>query len=98
MRLIWRCPELCDELHRRPNVDAVTDPINSRPGIDDEPAGVNYPHPLGRTDKKIGEELDRLFRECRARGEHHLAIRAPPYEGNIVVCTHCHRFWREAPG
>jgi hypothetical protein len=77
-------PERCDEFYLRPNVGAVTDRTNSRPGIDDEPAGVNYPHPLGRTGKKIGEELDRLFGECRARGEHHLATRVPPYEGNIV--------------
>ncbi len=93
---MWR--ELrASDLHLRPHLGSVTDPINSRHGIDDEPAGVNYPHPLGRTEKEIGEELERLFGECRARGEHHLATRAPPYEENIVVCTDCHRFWREAP-
>jgi hypothetical protein len=90
-------PTTCDELHLRRNLGAVTDPINRHPGIDDEPAGVNYPHPLGRNDKEIDEELNRLFGECRARGEHHLATRAPPNEGNLVVCTHCHRFWRKVP-
>ena len=58
------CSEgLCDGLHLRPNVGAVTDPISRRPGLDDEPAGVDFPHPLGRTDKEIGEEFDRLFRD-----------------------------------
>src|SRR6478609_6882696 len=94
VRPLWSALKLCDEFNLRPNVGAMTDPINSRHGIDDEPAGVNYPHALGRTDKEITEELDRLFGECRALGEHHLATRAPPYEGNIIVCTHCHRFWK----
>jgi hypothetical protein len=73
----------------------MADDIERLPGVDDEPAGVYYPHASGGTDEEIGAETDRLFAECKANGEHHLATRDDPSEGLVIACTHCHRFWRE---
>jgi hypothetical protein len=78
------------------NLGTVTEPIDRLPGIDDEPAGVYFPHAVGGTDEEIDRELGRLFDECRVNGEHHLATRDDPNEGLVIACTHCHRFWRPA--
>jgi hypothetical protein len=73
----------------------MTDHIEWLPGVDDEPAGVFYPHASGGTDDDIDAETARLFAECKAKGEHHLATRDDPSEGLVIACTHCHRFWRD---
>jgi hypothetical protein len=77
-------------------VIAMTDPIDRLPAIEDEPAGIYYPHTVSGTGDDIGIELDRLAAERQAKGEHHLATRDDPHEGLVIACTHCHRFWRAA--
>jgi hypothetical protein len=78
-----------------PYCRVMTDDIERLPGVDDEPAGVYYPHASSGTDDDIDAETARLFAECKAKGEHHLATRDDPTEGLVIACTHCHRFWRE---
>jgi hypothetical protein len=75
----------------------LDDPPADLPGIDDEPAGIYVPADASGSEAAVGEQLDRLYTDCKTNGSHDLGrFDDPSVGGPVILCSHCKRFWRTA--